>query len=89
MIEREAKIQNKLGLHARAASKFVGLAQRFAATITVNNGAQTANGKSIMSMMILQATCGTTINICTDGEDEQQALEQIIALIDDRFEEAE
>jgi phosphocarrier protein len=89
VIEREAKIQNKLGLHARAASKFVGLAQRFAATITVNNGAQTANGKSIMSMMILQATCGTTINICTDGEDEQQALEQIIALIDDRFEEAE
>lgn len=89
MIEREAKIQNKLGLHARAASKFVGLAQRFSATVTVSNDAQSANGKSIMSMMILQATCGTTINISADGEDEQQAVEQIIALIDDRFEEAE
>ncbi|MFT4718899.1 MAG: phosphocarrier protein HPr [Candidatus Azotimanducaceae bacterium] len=89
MIEREAKIQNKLGLHARAASKFVGLAQRFGATVTVSNGAQSANGKSIMSMMILQATCGTTINISTDGEDEEQAIEQIIALIDNRFEEAE
>jgi phosphocarrier protein HPr len=61
VIEREAKIQNKLGLHARAASKFVGLAQRFGATVTVS----------------------------TDGEDEEQAIEQIIALIDNRFEEAE
>lgn len=89
MIEREARIQNKLGLHARAASKFVSLSQRFAATVTVSNGAQSANGKSIMSMMILQATCGTTISISTEGEDEQQAIEQIIALIDNRFEEAE
>jgi len=89
VIEREARIQNKLGLHARAASKFVGLAQRFGATVTVSHGAQSANGKSIMSMMILQATCGTTINISTNGEDEEQAIEQIIALIDNRFEEAE
>lgn len=89
MIEQQTTIKNKLGLHARAASKFVGLAQRFAATITVVNGDQSANGKSIMSMMILQATRGTTLNIRADGEDEAAALEQIIALIDNLFEEAE
>lgn len=89
MIEQQTTIKNKLGLHARAASKFVGLAQRFAATITVVNGDQSANGKSIMSMMILQATRGTTLNIHADGEDEAAALEQIIALIDNLFEEAE
>jgi phosphocarrier protein HPr len=89
VIEQQTTIKNKLGLHARAASKFVGLAQRFAATITVVNGDQSANGKSIMSMMILQATRGTTLNIHADGEDEAAALEQIIALIDNLFEEAE
>jgi phosphocarrier protein HPr len=89
VIEQQTTIKNKLGLHARAASKFVGLAQRFAATITVVNGDQSANGKSIMSMMILQATRGTTLNIRADGEDEAAALEQIIALIDNLFEEAE
>ena len=89
MIEQQATIQNKLGLHARAASKFVGVAQRFSATITVVNGDQSANGKSIMSMMILQATKGTIINIRADGEDEASALEQIIALINNLFEEAE
>ena len=89
MIEQEATIQNKLGLHARAASKFVGTAQRFSASITVINGSQTANGKSIMSMMILQATKGTVLNIRADGEDEASALQQIVALINDLFEEAE
>jgi phosphocarrier protein HPr len=89
VIEQQATIKNKLGLHARAAAKFVGLAQRFAANITVANGDQSANGKSIMAMMILQATRGTTLSIRADGEDEDSALEQIIALIDNLFEEGE
>ncbi|MDA9298361.1 HPr family phosphocarrier protein [Pseudomonadales bacterium] len=89
MIEQQTTIQNKLGMHARAASKFVGVAQRFSADITVTNGDQTANGKSIMSMMILQASTGTVINIRADGEDEAPALEQIIALITNLFDEAE
>ena len=76
-------------MHARAASKFVGVAQRFSADITVTSGDQTANGKSIMSMMILQASKGTVINIRADGEDEAPALEQIIALITNLFDEAE
>ena len=76
-------------MHARAASKFVGVAQRFSADITVTNGDQTANGESIMSMMILQASKGTVINIRADGEDEAPALEQIIALITNLFDEAE
>ena len=89
MIEQQATIKNKLGLHARPAAKFVGLAQCFAANITVVNGDQSANGKSIMAMMILQATRGTTLSIRADGEDEDSALEQIIALIDNLFEEGE
>tara|TARA_B110000977_G_C11026573_1_gene473431 strand:- start:1183 stop:1452 length:270 start_codon:yes stop_codon:yes gene_type:complete len=89
VIEQQTTIQNKLGMHARAASKFVGVAQRFSADITVTNGDQTANGKSIMSMMILQASKGTVINIRADGEDEAPALEQIIALITNLFDEAE
>ena len=89
MIEQQATIKNKLGLHARAAAKFVCLAQCFAANITVANGDQSANGKSIMAMMILQATRGTTLSIRADGEDEDSALEQIIALIDNLFEEGE
>ena len=89
MIEQQTTIQNKLGMHARAASKFVGVAQRFSADITVTNGDQTANGKRIMSMMILQASKGTVINVRADGEDETLALEQIIALITNLFDEAE
>ena len=89
MIEQQTTIQNKLGMHARAASKFVGVAQRFSADITVTNGDQTANGKSIMSKMILQASKGTVINVRADGEDETLALEQIIALITNLFDEAE
>jgi len=89
VIEQQTTIQNKLGMHARAASKFVGVAQRFSADITVTNGDQTANGKSIMSKMILQASKGTVINVRADGEDETLALEQIIALITNLFDEAE
>ena len=89
MIEQQILIKNKLGLHARAASKFVSLSQRFAADITVRNADHQANGKSIMSMMILQATRGTELQLQADGEDEQDALAQLVDLIDNLFGEAE
>ncbi len=89
MIEQTIRIQNKLGLHARAASKFVETAKEFSADITVTSPFSSANGKSIMKMMMLQATCGSDVTIQIDGEDEAQALSAIVALIDDKFGEAE
>ena len=89
MIEHRIKIQNKLGMHARAASTFVKVAQGFGARITVQNGDQSADGKSIMSMMMLQATIGTEIQLNLDGHDELDARQALIELIDNRFGESE
>ena len=89
MIEHRIKIQNKLGMHARAASGFVKVAQGFEARINVQNGDQSADGKSIMSMMMLQATIGTEILLTLDGEDEIETLQALIELIDNRFGESE
>lgn len=89
MILRELHIQNKLGLHARAASKFVALAKEFASDIKVTSPHASANGKSIMNMMLLQASIGTLISIEANGADEQQALDALCALVNDKFTEAE
>lgn len=89
MIEHRISIQNKLGLHARAASSFVKIAQGYGARITVRNGTQSANGKSIMSMMMLQATIGAEILLLLDGDDEIAAKQALIDLIDNRFGEFE
>ncbi len=80
---------NKLGLHARAASKLVATAQGFSSSVTVKKGDQTANGKSIMAIMMLQGTAGTELTICCEGEDEQGACRAILELIEDRFGEEE
>lgn len=89
MIRRELLIQNKLGLHARAASKFVAVAKEFASDIKVTSPHASANGKSIMNVMMLQASIGTTITIEVTGEDEMAAADAIAALIADKFHEAE
>ena len=89
MQQKEITIINKLGLHARAAAKFVTLASQFESQIEVARNKQKVNGKSIMGIMMLAASKGTTLTILTDGPDEQQALQQIEALILDRFQEAE
>lgn len=89
MIVRTTTITNKLGLHARAASKLVQVAQTYRSEISIHNNMHTANGKSIMSIMMLQAAIGTDIEIRVEGEDEQDALHAIIALIEDRFGEGE
>lgn len=89
MISRELLIENKLGLHARAASKFVAVAKEFSSDIKVTSPHATANGKSIMNVMLLQAGIGSTITIEVSGEDELEAADAIARLVADKFHEAE
>ncbi|MBV1876884.1 MAG: HPr family phosphocarrier protein [Pseudomonadales bacterium] len=85
MINKSITIQNKLGLHARAASQFVKIAQCYAAEIQVSNHIGSANGKSIMKMMILQAGIGSEIVLNIEGPDEQAAMDALIELVNDKF----
>ncbi|HHJ14928.1 MAG TPA: HPr family phosphocarrier protein [Gammaproteobacteria bacterium] len=89
MLDREVTIVNKLGLHARAAAKFVTLASSFKSEIKLARNGQEVNGKSIMGVMMLAASRGTDIRLMADGEDEQEALERLTELIENRFGEAE
>ena len=84
----EVKISNRLGLHARAAARFVHLANRFSARVTVSKGASRVNGKSILGLLTLAAQKGATLQIVAEGEDETQALAELQALVRDRFGEA-
>lgn len=86
----EITIINKLGLHARAAAKFVGVANQFPCDIRVGRGpASLVDGKSIMAVMMLAASKGTALHLHAEGEREQEALEALIALIENYFEEGE
>ena len=89
MIEREVTIINKLGLHARAASKFVQTCSAFSASVKVFKDDRSADGKSIMSVMMLAASKGTPLRIEFDGSDEERAAEALIALINNYFDEGE
>lgn len=89
MIQRHMTIVNKLGLHARAASKLVNCASSFAAEIWLQRGEREINGKSIMGVLTLAAGKGTILAVRADGSDENQALETIQQLIDSRFGEDE
>ena len=89
MAEATVEIINKLGLHARAASKLASLAARFSSKITVSKSSQTADGKGLMSLMLLAAGKGTQLTIQCQGKDETEALAAITALIANRFDEAE
>lgn len=85
MLNKEITIINKLGLHARAAAKFVSLASGFESEIMVKRNGKTVNGKSIMGVMMLAAACGTTIELSAEGSDEELAVRELTALIADRF----
>lgn len=89
MITQPVTIINKLGLHARAAAKFVTLAAKYSCDIHLQRGTRSVNGKSIMAVMLLAASKGTELNIVTCGEDEQEALDALTTLINNRFDEAE
>lgn len=89
MISTEIAIQNKLGLHARAASKFVATSKEFSCDIAVTSPHASANGKSIMNVMLLQASKGTHISITCTGDDEKAALDALTDLINNKFDEDE
>jgi phosphocarrier protein len=86
---RELTVVNRLGIHARAAAKFVTLASRFDAEILVTNDRRTVNGKSIMGVMMLAAGKGTRIRILADGLEAAAAVEELARLVADRFGEDE
>ena len=83
------QIINKLGMHARASAKFVSLAAHFRSDVTLGRNGQQANGKSIMGIMMLAAGKGAQVELTVNGEDEDQALTALLALIDNRFGEDE
>lgn len=89
MMEQSFLIINKLGLHARAAAKFVTTASDYQADISVSRDGRTVNGKSIMGVMMLAASKGTEITINAVGDDAEEALKAIGALINDYFGEGE
>jgi len=84
---REFVVINKLGIHARPAALFVKAANRHACNILVEKDGEQVNGKSIMGLMMLAAGPGTKLTIICDGEDCQQALDEIAALIQRKFDE--
>lgn len=89
MLRKKIEIINKLGLHARAAAKFVATAGRFGSQIEVMHKERCVNGKSIMGVMMLAAAKGSEIELIVSGEDQDEALGALTELIDKRFDEAE
>ncbi|MEW6647725.1 MAG: HPr family phosphocarrier protein [Pseudomonadota bacterium] len=89
MLSKELTIINRLGLHARAAAKFVNVASACASNVQIARNGRSVNGKSIMGVMMLAAGCGSTVQITVDGSDEQEALARLEQLIADRFGEDE
>jgi phosphocarrier protein len=88
MLKRKVTIINKAGLHARAAAKLVELAGSLESAVKIGHD-KMVDGKSILSLMMLAAVKGTEVNIEIDGPDEEQAMESIISLINNRFDEPE
>jgi len=85
----DIQIINKLGLHARAASKLVTLTSKYSCQIDIVKDDKVVDGKSIMSVMMLAASKGTQLKIQTNGDDQEQALDAIKTLINNRFDEEE
>ena len=89
MIKSTLTISNKLGLHARASAKLTKLAGSFKCEIHMSRNGRRVNAKSIMGVMMLAAGLGSEVELETAGPDEQQALDAITALINDKFGEGE
>jgi phosphocarrier protein HPr len=89
MLKQDALIINKLGLHARASAKFTQLASSFKCEVMLSRNGRRVNAKSIMGVMMLAAAKGTSITIETNGEDEAEAMQALLALINDYFGEGE
>lgn len=89
MIKTEITISNKLGLHARASAKLTKLAGSFPCDVFMSKGERRINAKSIMGVMMLAAGVGSVIELETDGAQEQEALDALVALINDKFGEGQ
>ncbi len=89
MVSTTIIIINKLGLHARAAAKFVTLALQFEADIEIRRGERCVNGKSIMGVMLLAASKGTELEVIARGDDAESAMQALLELINHKFGEAE
>ena len=89
MIQQEIEIINKLGLHARASAKLTQLASKFASEVWLTRNSRRVNGKSIMGVMMLAAGKGSKVMLETEGEQEQECFDAILALVNDKFGEGE
>ncbi len=89
MLQQETKIVNKLGLHARASAKLTQLAARYQSEVWMTRNGRRINAKSIMGVMMLAAGIGSTVQIETEGTDEAEAMEALLALIADKFGEGQ
>ncbi len=85
MTSRDVTVVNRLGMHARAAARFVHLATRFQAAVQVARDSRRMDGKSIMGILLLAAACGSTLTISADGADEREAVEALAALVASGF----
>jgi phosphocarrier protein len=86
MVSREVTVVNALGLHARAAARFVRLAGRFTSQIRVTRGQRTMDGKSILGLLLLAAARGSAITIAAEGTDAQVAVDELCDLVSRGFE---
>ena len=89
MIKRPITISNKLGLHARASAKLTQAASKFQSSVFIAKNGRRVNAKSIMGVMMLAAGLGSTVELETDGPDEEAAIGAIVALFNDKFGEGE
>ena len=89
MLDKTVTIRNKLGLHARAAVKFVNLSNRFGSSIKIVKDGDEIDGKSILGILTLAATQGTSIRLLISGKDEEAAIAALVELIGNRFDEKE
>jgi phosphocarrier protein HPr len=89
MIKTTSTISNKLGLHARASAKLTKVAGTFKCEVWLSKGERRVNAKSIMGVMMLAAGLGSTVEVETNGPDEQEAMAALLALINDKFGEGE
>jgi len=89
MIKTSTTIINKLGLHARASAKLTKLAGSFPCEVWISKGERRVNAKSIMGVMMLAAGIGSVVELETDGAQEQEAMDALLALLADKFGEGE
>ena len=85
MIRRDLRIRNRLGLHARAAARFVHTAGRFRARVTAGCQGKVMDGKSILGILLLAASQGSLVEVTAEGPDEEQAMAALVALVEGGF----